>query len=178
MAVARDGTVHRPGHQQCARNFEHGGTPLPAGQRAQDMRCGIGPGKNRAIRQNHMHGLETVHFIDLRKALLSFIGLTGQIFQLLCFVPFPDPVDPLFTKSAFPIIDQNQLTHKGKIDLEPDRFKQMSLCLEIFDDVNVPLTLGFSHLVNEDLQWVFGASVDARRNIPFLPGAGAMRAEF
>jgi len=57
-----------------------------------------------------------------------------------------------------------------RMEIEPgiySDFKDISS-----DDVNAPLTLGFSYLVNEDLQWVFGASVDARRNIPFLPGAG------
>ncbi len=163
MAVARDETVHRPGHQQYARNFEHGGAPLPAGQRAQDVRRGIGSGKNQAVRQNHMHGLETVHFIDLRKALLSFLGLTGQIFQSLCFVPLPDPVDPLFAKSAFPIINQNQLAHKGKVDREPDRFKQMSLCLGIFDDLMVGWLISMSPslmilLIGLNFAPVFGAS--------------------
>jgi hypothetical protein len=39
-------------------------------------------------------------------------------------------------------------------------------------DVNVPFIIGASYLVNEDLQWFFGASVDLWRDYPVLPGAG------
>lgn len=41
-----------------------------------------------------------------------------------------------------------------------------------FDDVNIPTTIGASYLCDKDLQIVFGLSVDPRRQIPVLPGAG------
>lgn len=41
-----------------------------------------------------------------------------------------------------------------------------------FDDVDVPATLGASWLYDKDLQIVFGLSVDPRREIPVMPGAG------
>jgi hypothetical protein len=37
---------------------------------------------------------------------------------------------------------------------------------------NAPMILGGSYLVNDNLQWVFGVSVDLWRKIPVLPGAG------
>jgi hypothetical protein len=41
-----------------------------------------------------------------------------------------------------------------------------------FEDFNAPLILGFSYLANADLQWFMGMSVNMRREIPVLPGAG------
>ncbi|MCC7519785.1 MAG: hypothetical protein IT578_11460 [Verrucomicrobiae bacterium] len=41
-----------------------------------------------------------------------------------------------------------------------------------FDDVNAPATLGASCLFDKDLQFVFGISVDPRREYPVMPGAG------
>lgn len=41
-----------------------------------------------------------------------------------------------------------------------------------FDDVNAPLTAGCSYLIDENLQWFFGLSVDTRRNIPVFPAVG------
>ena len=41
-----------------------------------------------------------------------------------------------------------------------------------FDDFNAPLILGVSYLLNQDLQWFFGLSLNARREIPVLPGIG------
>lgn len=40
------------------------------------------------------------------------------------------------------------------------------------DDVNVPFILGASYLVDKDLQWFFGVSVDLWRDMPVIPGAG------
>jgi len=40
------------------------------------------------------------------------------------------------------------------------------------DDVDVPMIVGASYLVNENLQWAFGISIDPRRDMPVLPGAG------
>lgn len=39
-------------------------------------------------------------------------------------------------------------------------------------DINVPVIIGASYLVNKDLQWVFGLSIDMWREYPVLPGAG------
>ncbi len=39
-------------------------------------------------------------------------------------------------------------------------------------DINVPVIIGASYLVNKDLQWVFGLSIDTWREYPVLPGAG------
>jgi len=39
-------------------------------------------------------------------------------------------------------------------------------------DFNVPVIVGFSYIVDANLQWVFGISADFRRDIPVLPGAG------
>lgn len=39
-------------------------------------------------------------------------------------------------------------------------------------DVNVPVIIGASYLVNKDLQWVVGMSIDLWREYPVLPGAG------
>lgn len=39
-------------------------------------------------------------------------------------------------------------------------------------DINVPVIIGASYLVNKDLQWVFGLSIDTWRSNPVLPGAG------
>ncbi|PAW79560.1 MAG: hypothetical protein B9S32_03210 [Verrucomicrobia bacterium Tous-C9LFEB] len=39
-------------------------------------------------------------------------------------------------------------------------------------DINVPVIIGGSYLVNKDLQWVFGLSIDMWREYPVLPGAG------
>jgi len=41
-----------------------------------------------------------------------------------------------------------------------------------FDDVNAPCIVGCSYLVDKNLQWFFGLSVDARRRYPVLPGGG------
>jgi hypothetical protein len=41
-----------------------------------------------------------------------------------------------------------------------------------FDDVNAVFILGASYIVNPDLQWFMGISVDPRRRLPVLPGAG------
>jgi opacity protein-like surface antigen len=41
-----------------------------------------------------------------------------------------------------------------------------------FDDVNAPLVVGGSYLVDKNLQWFLGLSVDARRRYPVLPGGG------
>ena len=41
-----------------------------------------------------------------------------------------------------------------------------------FDDVNMPVTLGASYIVNADLQWVFGIIADPRGEYPILPGVG------
>ncbi|MES2310124.1 MAG: hypothetical protein V4507_14820, partial [Verrucomicrobiota bacterium] len=40
------------------------------------------------------------------------------------------------------------------------------------EDVNVPFIIGGSYLVDKDLQWFFGVSVDLWRDYPVLPGAG------
>lgn len=40
------------------------------------------------------------------------------------------------------------------------------------DDFNSPLIIGASYLASEDLQWVLGLSVNFRRDMPVLPGAG------
>lgn len=42
-----------------------------------------------------------------------------------------------------------------------------------FDDVNALFVLGGTYIVNPDLQWFFGVSVDPRRKIPVFPGIGA-----
>lgn len=39
-------------------------------------------------------------------------------------------------------------------------------------DFNAPLIIGASYLVNKDLQWVVGMSIDLWRDMPVLPGAG------
>lgn len=39
-------------------------------------------------------------------------------------------------------------------------------------DINSPTTIGFSYLVDKDLQWFFGLGIDPLRQIPVLPGAG------
>ncbi len=41
-----------------------------------------------------------------------------------------------------------------------------------FDDVNALFILGGTYIVNPDLQWFFGVSVDPRRRLPVFPGAG------
>jgi hypothetical protein len=41
-----------------------------------------------------------------------------------------------------------------------------------FDDFNCPVTIGFSYLQSEDVQWVFGLAAAPRSEIPVLPGAG------
>ncbi len=40
------------------------------------------------------------------------------------------------------------------------------------NDVNVPFIIGGSYIVDKDLQWFFGVSVDLWRDLPVLPGAG------
>jgi hypothetical protein len=40
------------------------------------------------------------------------------------------------------------------------------------EDVNVPFIIGGSYVVDKDLQWFFGVSVDLWRDYPVLPGAG------
>ncbi len=40
------------------------------------------------------------------------------------------------------------------------------------EDVNVPFIIGGSYIVDKDLQWFFGVSVDLWRDMPVLPGAG------
>jgi hypothetical protein len=40
------------------------------------------------------------------------------------------------------------------------------------DDFNVPTIIGFSYLVDKNLQWVFGAQIDPRSEWPVMPGAG------
>ncbi len=39
-------------------------------------------------------------------------------------------------------------------------------------DINVPIIIGASYLVNKDLQWVVGMSIDIWREFPVLPGVG------
>ncbi len=39
-------------------------------------------------------------------------------------------------------------------------------------DINVPVVIGASYLVNKDLQWVVGLRIDIWRQYPVLPGAG------
>ena len=58
-----------------------------------------------------------------------------------------------------------------RLEIEPGIYSDFHDLSE--DDVNAPFIAGFSYLVNEDLQWVFGMSVDARREIPVLPAVGA-----
>ncbi|MEO0454024.1 MAG: DUF6268 family outer membrane beta-barrel protein [Verrucomicrobiota bacterium] len=41
-----------------------------------------------------------------------------------------------------------------------------------FRDLNAPLQLGFSYLVDSNLQWVFGLRANFRSFLPVLPGAG------
>lgn len=41
-----------------------------------------------------------------------------------------------------------------------------------FDDVNMPMNVGFSYIVNRDLLFVFGLNADPRREIPVFPGVG------
>ncbi|GAB4243852.1 MAG: hypothetical protein OHK005_08440 [Candidatus Methylacidiphilales bacterium] len=41
-----------------------------------------------------------------------------------------------------------------------------------FDDVNCLFILGGTYIVNPDLQWFFGVSVDPRRKLPVFPGVG------
>ena len=41
-----------------------------------------------------------------------------------------------------------------------------------YDDFNMPFVLGGSWLVNKDLQWFVGFSVNLRSEYPFMPGAG------
>jgi hypothetical protein len=40
------------------------------------------------------------------------------------------------------------------------------------DDVNSPFIIGATYLASEDLQWIMGVSINARRDIPIIPGAG------
>lgn len=40
------------------------------------------------------------------------------------------------------------------------------------NDINVPFIIGASYLIDKDLQWFVGASVDLWRDIPVIPGVG------
>lgn len=57
-----------------------------------------------------------------------------------------------------------------RIDLDPGLYSDFYDLS--FDDVNMPITLGASYLVDKDLQWFFGVLADPRSEIPVLPGVG------
>lgn len=65
-----------------------------------------------------------------------------------------------------------QLSEKWLIRLEAQPGIYSDFYDISFDDVNCLFVVGGTYIVNPDLQWFFGVSVDPRRKIPVFPGAG------
>ncbi len=83
-------------------------------------------------------------------------------------VPLPNTIQSanLVTGADFELSDEWLLRVEAHPGVYSD-FQDISL-----DDFNIPTIAGVSYLVNKDLQWFFGVSIDPRRDIPVLPGAG------
>lgn len=100
--------------------------------------------------------------------LRTGVGWQRYSFGLPDAAPFPTTLQTVnaVIGADFELSDQWLM----RIEMQPgfySDFEDLS-----FDDVNAPLIAGFSYLVDKDLQWFFGLSVDARRRYPVLPGGG------
>ncbi|MBI4024357.1 MAG: hypothetical protein HY360_05210 [Verrucomicrobia bacterium] len=107
---------------------------------------------------------------QINKGTLLRAGINWQRFSF--GVPARAPV-PNTLQSASAVLGADiELTDQWlmRVETEPGVYSDFQ---DIgFEDVNSPTILGFSYLVDENLQWFFGLSADPRRDIPVLPGAG------
>lgn len=106
----------------------------------------------------------------LNKKILYRLGVDWQRFSfgLPPAIPLPNTLQSMgaVVGADFEISDEWLM----RIETEPGVYSDFQ---DIgFDDVNAPVICGFSYLVDDNLQWVFGVSADIKRNIPVVPAAG------
>lgn len=107
---------------------------------------------------------------QLEEGTLLRLGVEWQRFTF--GLPVQAPLPNLLQSVSMVLGADLELTDQWlmRVEIEPgvySDFQDIS-----FDDVNSPLIVGFTYLVDENLQWFFGLSVNPRRSLPILPGAG------
>jgi hypothetical protein len=120
--------------------------------------------------QEHWNELKYVVSPEVSEGILFRVGPRWERFS---FVP----------KSGVPVPDQLQSTSLiigadielsdswlMRLEIEPGIYSDFDDIS--FNDLNAPVTMGFSYLVNPDFQWFFGFRANPRANYPVLPGAG------
>lgn len=103
----------------------------------------------------------------------DFLRLGANYEQFSFGVPTNVPL-PNTLRSVAPVIGADiELSDSWllRVEMEPgiySDFEDISI-----DDVNIPTVIGASYLVDKDLQWFFGISIDPRRSfLPVMPGVG------
>ncbi len=120
---------------------------------------------------SEQHGsLRYVHSQQLNDSLIFRAGVASE--QFAFGTPANAPL-PNTLRSVNAVIGADMVLSDRwllRAEIEPGVYSDFADIS--FDDLNAPLTLGGSYLVDKDLQWFFGLSVDARRSVPVLPGGG------
>jgi hypothetical protein len=83
-----------------------------------------------------------------------------------------DPIPEVLQQTALTVGFDVELSDKWVMRFEAAPGIYSDLEDISFKDFNVPVILGFSYIVDANLQWVFGVSADFRRDFPVMPGAG------
>lgn len=115
-------------------------------------------------------GIKYVASTELAKKNLLRLGIDWQRFSfgLPNSIPLPNTL-----QSASAVLGADMELSENwlmRVEVEPgiySDFQDIDL-----EDVNAPAIVGFSYLASDNLQWFFGIGVDARRNIPVIPGVG------
>ncbi|MFH1067916.1 MAG: DUF6268 family outer membrane beta-barrel protein [bacterium] len=107
---------------------------------------------------------------DLTDGLILRFGADWQRFSF--GIPSGAPVPNTLQSVAAVIGADIELSDNWlmRVEVEPGLYSDFHDIS--FDDVNMPSTIGFSYIVDKDLQWFFGVMVNPRSSIPVLPGAG------
>lgn len=108
--------------------------------------------------------------IELTQGSLLRLGLNWQRYSF--GVPVLAPIPNTLQSLSGVIGADLELTDQWlmRIEAEPGIYSDFNDIT--FRDFNAPLILGFSYLVNADVQWFFGISANLRRDLPVVPAAG------
>jgi len=118
------------------------------------------------------------HYADIRnivthRAMMAFMFHGGFDWERLGFdppgtLPVPDQLNALsaFLATDFRWSSQNML----RLQVEPGFYSDLSQFT--VRDVNAPIALAYTRLVNDDLQWTLALSINTWRENRYLPGGG------